>query len=392
MAQSSSSVVPTIPGLIVSAPNPSQAQPPPPPPPAARPPAAEPKPQAQKKSRPKPSRSASAATAPKSSGTRIVALVNDQPITGYEVEQRSRFMALSTNISDRARANMKAYAQNPATNERLKAILQETIQANRGKSREQVIAAFEARKKAYVTGLQKQAIESARASILPTLKQKALDELIEERLKFDEAKKLSVKVSQEDVDKVFSEMAQRNKMTAKQFEQHIASQGASASVVKSRLKASLIWRDVVRKRYGHHINVSQREIEQLAARSGGEEALELQLHRITITSPGNVEQRAMAARLVEANALRGQFKDCKNMAALARGRANARFQDLGYLKPSAIAEPTRSLLMAAKDGEMLPPNLGASGVRALRRLRSPFQRRPGGSAQGGREPAHHAGI
>ncbi|MEZ5855247.1 MAG: SurA N-terminal domain-containing protein [Hyphomicrobiaceae bacterium] len=291
-----------------------------------------------------------------------MALVNDAPITGYEVEQRSRFMALSTNISDRARANMKAFAQNPATNERLKAILQETIQANRGKSREQVIAAFEARKKAYVTSLQKKAIESARASILPGLKQKALDELIEERLKFQEAKKLSVNIAQSEVEKVFSDMAQRNKMTAKQFEQHIASQGASAEVIKSRLKASLIWRDVVRKRYGHHISVSQREIEQLAASSGGEQALELRLQRITISTPGAVDQQAMAARLVEANALRGQFKGCKSMAQLARGRANARFQDLGFLKPSAVAEPTRSLLMAAKDEEMLPPNLGASGV------------------------------
>ncbi|MEZ5819072.1 MAG: peptidylprolyl isomerase, partial [Hyphomicrobiaceae bacterium] len=129
-----------------------------------------------------------------------MALVNDEPVTGFNVEQRARFLALSTNIGDRARERMKAFAQDPKTNERLKAILQETIAANRGKTREQIIAAFEVRKKAYVVSLQKQAVESARASVIPTMRKKALDELIEERLKLQEAKKLSIRISDKDVD------------------------------------------------------------------------------------------------------------------------------------------------------------------------------------------------
>lgn len=291
-----------------------------------------------------------------------MALVNDEPITGYNVEERSRFLALSGNIGDRARERMKAFAQDPRTNERLKEILQETIAANRGKSREQIIAAFEARKKAFVTGLQKQALESARSSLVPAMRKKALDELIEERLKLQEAKKLSIVIANTEVDRLFKDMADRNKMTPAEFTEHLARQGASANVLKSRLKATLAWREVVRKRYGHQINVSQREIEDLAIRAGGEESQELKLALITIVSPGNPDQRAMTARLSEANAIRAKFQGCKTMPQLAKDRPNARFQDLGYKKASSIAEPTRSLLLSARDGEMLPANLSGGGV------------------------------
>ncbi|MDX2158749.1 MAG: peptidylprolyl isomerase [Hyphomicrobiaceae bacterium] len=380
-AQTAEAPAPAIPGLVVTMPSGPRPMPPPPAPvpglvvsPSGPPrpqaistappkaPSAAAKPVVKAKPKPKPPRQADASPASRSAGTKIVALVNDEPITGFEVEQRARFMALSANLADKARANMQAYAQNPSTNERLKAILQETIKANPGKSREQIVAAFEERKKAFVVSLQRQAIESARSSVLPSLKKGALDELIDERLKLQEAKKHSVAVAADDVDKVFADMAKRNKMTSSEFADHVGRQGADASVIKSRLKASLAWRDVVRRRYGHHINVSPRDIEQLASKVGGEEALELRLQRITLATTGSLDQRSMATRLSEANALRGRFRDCSGLAALASGQANARHEDLGFRKPASLPEPTRSLVLAAKDGEMLPANLGASGV------------------------------
>ncbi|MEZ5816565.1 MAG: SurA N-terminal domain-containing protein, partial [Hyphomicrobiaceae bacterium] len=190
----------------------------------------------------------------------------------------------------------------------------------------------------------------------------ALDELIEERLKLQEAKKLSIRISDKDVDNLFNDMAQRNKMTSAQFAEHLSRQGVDARVLKARLKASLAWREVVRKRYGHQISVSQRDIETLAMRSGNEENQELKLALITIASPGNPDQKAMAARLAEANAIRQKFRGCRSMPQLAKAHANARFEDLGFKKVSTIAEPTRSLLLSARDGEMLPANLSGGSV------------------------------
>ena len=42
-----------------------------------------------------------------SSGHAIIALVNDEPITAYEVEQRGRLLALNANVGDYIKNNIK---------------------------------------------------------------------------------------------------------------------------------------------------------------------------------------------------------------------------------------------------------------------------------------------
>ena len=354
-----------LPGLVVSSPPAAapQALPPgqlasPQPPPAVK---AKPKPkQAPVKEARINSEGLNGSAAPQG----IVALVNDEPVTAYEVNQLATFMSLSANFTDRAKLNMKAIAENPRTNERLKAILDETIKANQGKSREQVIAAFEERKKQFVIGLQKQAVENAKASLVPGFRKQALEELIEERLKYQEAKRLTVSAPDEDVDKAFKNIADRNKMTPEQFVLYIKGQGSDANVMKARFKAQFTWREVVRRRFGHMINVNTKDIEQFVANSkqGGQNSVELRLHKVTLSAPGRLDQKIMAQRLDEAETMRGKFTGCKETASLTKGVTNARFEDLSYKSPASIEEPVRSFLLAARDGEMLPGNFTAAGV------------------------------
>lgn len=320
-----------------------------------------------------PQREASAAAesdkSSRGSGQGIVALVNDEPITGYEVQQRATFLAVSgggAGITERARENLKVYAQQESTNQRMRAILEETIRANPGKTREQVLAAFEERKKAFVQSLQRQAIESAKSSLIPKFKKQALEELIDERLKLQEAKRLTLNVSDEEGDKVFKGIAERNKMTEAQFTEHLKNQGIDARTMKGRLQAQAAWRDVIRRKFGPQIAVTARDVDKYVEAAGGaggsEDQTELQLQKITLTVPGKIDQKVMAKRLEEAEALRRKFGGCKGMQALAATVPNATHQDMGFTKSSAVTEPTRSLLLSAKDGEMVPGSLAQSGV------------------------------
>jgi peptidyl-prolyl cis-trans isomerase SurA len=248
----------------------------------------------------------------------------------------------------------------------MRAILEETIRANPGKTREQVLAAFEERKKVFVQSLQRQAIESAKSSLIPKFKKQALEELIDERLKLQEAKRLTLNVSDEEGDKVFKGIAERNKMTEAQFTEHLKGQGIDARTMKSRLHAQAAWRDVIRRKFGPQIAVTARDVdkyvEAAGGAGGGEDQTELQLQKITLTVPGKIDQRVMAKRLEEAEGLRRKFGGCKGMQALAATVPNAAHQDMGFTKSSAVAEPTRSLLLSAKDGEMVPGSLAQSGV------------------------------
>ena len=75
----------------------------------------------------------------------VAVLVNDEPITHHEIDQRARLLALSSRLGSRVKANFQALIKRKSTNQRLRAILGETIKANPGKSRDQVLAIFEKR-------------------------------------------------------------------------------------------------------------------------------------------------------------------------------------------------------------------------------------------------------
>lgn len=298
-------------------------------------------------------------------GQAIIALVNDEPITAYEVEQRQRLMGMGADIREKVQATFKSLIQRPQTSERLKEILNETINANKGKTKEQIIAIFEERKKQYALSLQKQAIESARASVLPGVKKQALDELIDERLKMQEAKRLNVGITDEDADRIVKGIAERNKMTLEQFRAQLASQGTDLNAMRQRFRTQMSWQEVIRRRFGHQVAITERDIDRLVSANPaapGEDLVELRLTRVTLNIPAKLDQKGVAQRLADADKARRNFKDCKSATAVAASVADAKVEDLGARRPSTIPEPTRSMLLNAKDNEMLPPSVGETGV------------------------------
>jgi peptidyl-prolyl cis-trans isomerase SurA len=300
-----------------------------------------------------------------SAGQAIVVLVNDEPITAYEIDQRARFMALSANIGERAKEAFQRLAQSEGTNQRVRAIFEEVVKSNPGKTREQIIAIFEERKKQFAQNLEQQAIASARESALPKFKKEAQEELIEERLKLQEAKKLNLEISDADVNRIIKEIADKNKLSEAQFAQHIKSLGGDIETMRARFRANLAWREIIRRKFAAQISIGQKEVDRFvetATDSGGEDAVELQVQRITLALPKKLDQNALLHRYAEADGLRRKIGTCKSMAAAVKDLPDAKFEDLKTIRPSTITEPTRSLLLNAKDGDVLPPSTGSSGL------------------------------
>jgi peptidyl-prolyl cis-trans isomerase SurA len=351
---------PGIPGLMISTPPPAAA----PAPPVAAAPAPKPKPKAAAKPVTK-TGSIEKSGAGTASGQSIVVLVNDDPITGYQVEQRQRLNALSANIGEKASANMKALVQSEGTQTRFRAMIEEIVKQNQAtKSRDQIMAMIEVKKKEFGATLQKQALESARASVLPGMKKEALDELVEERLKLQEAKRLGVTADDAQVDTILKSLAERNKMDLDQFGKHLATMGADIKSMRERFRATLSWNDVVRRKFSHEVVINQSEVDRFVATAGssGDDEVELKLQRFTLSMPAKFDQKSLAQRLDDAEKLRQDFKGCATGQVTAAKTVNTRFEDLGVKKAATIPEPTRSLLLNAKAGEIVPPNVAKAGV------------------------------
>ncbi len=301
------------------------------------------------------------------SGQTIIMLVNDEPITAYEVDMRSRFLAMSSGgqgIAQSAQESFKRIITSEATNARFKAMVEQIIAQNQGKkSRDDIMKMIEDKKKEFAIGLQKQAMDGARSAALPKFKKDAQEELIEEKLKMQEARKLGVVSPEEDVNKVIKGIAAQNKLTEAQFAQNIKNGGSDITVMRARFQAGFSWREVIRRKFAAQISINQRDVDKLVSQSTVKDDMqELQIQKITLPLPAKLDQAALAQRLADADALRRKFSGCKSTAQLAATLPGAKFEDLKYIKPSTITEPTRSFLTSAKDGEMLPPQTATSGI------------------------------
>jgi peptidyl-prolyl cis-trans isomerase SurA len=314
-----------------------------------------------------PSAKADRQSVPNKTEQAVVVLVNDAPITAHEIQQRANFLALqagSGGMTPELKAKVEArWAQiikDPKLNERLQALMQEKKFA----SQEQAQAV----QKDFVMKLQRDMIEQlqreSRAAMMPKLRKEAQEELIDERLKLQEAKRGGIEITDEDVRRMLKALSDRNKMTEDQFVQHLKGMGVDISTMKERTRAQAAWREVVRRKFSSQIAITSRDVDRMisaTASQAGADTVELQVQKILLPTPGKIDQLALAKRYAEADGLRQRIDGCKAMAGLAR-EANARFEDMKYIKPSTISEPTRSMLLNARDGDVLPPMAAPAGI------------------------------
>ena len=322
----------------------------------------------------KPAQSSAAQSASKSEsdgsvakGTQaIVVLVNDEPITAWEIEQRAGFVAANSggnpkDMKAKAEARWEQIVKDPKTNERF----QDFMRASNVQSQEQA----KALQAEFVKKLQADMIDQirreSRAGMVSQYRKRAQEELIEERLKLQEAKRLGVEISDDDAKRMLQGIADRNKMTVEQFSQQVKSTGFDISTLRERLRSEQAWREVIRRRFGAQININQKDVDRMlssAASEAGEDAFELQVQKVTLPIPGRADQPTLVRRFSEAQALHGKADGCKNMAGLAKEATDAKFEDSKYVKPGNLPEPTRSLMLLAKDGDVLPPAAQANSI------------------------------
>ena len=104
---------------------------------------------------------------------------------------------------------LQAKLKSPNMNDQFKNFAMKRLKANPPKT--------EAEQQARVKQLQGEFVASLKSQIekeyAPSARKQALDELIDERLKLQEAKRLSIVAADDEVDRVISGMAERNKMT-----------------------------------------------------------------------------------------------------------------------------------------------------------------------------------
>src|SRR5436190_19746088 len=98
-------------------------------------------------------------------------------------------------------------------------------------------------------------------------RKEVLDELITEKLKIKEGKKLGFEITNSEVDGAFAAMASKMRMTAEQLNEVLAKNGINAATLKHRIKADMTWPQLVRGRYSASLQIGEKDITAIETKS-----------------------------------------------------------------------------------------------------------------------------
>lgn len=136
----------------------------------------------------------------------VAAVVNDEPITSFDLRQRTRFILITAGVT------------NP--------------------SQDAIIAAS----------------------------QQALNSLINEKLQIQEAKKFKLTMSDAEVDRILTNQAQQNNATLEQFFNELRQAGISIPSYRDKTRAEVLWQRIVSGRYASRVKITKDQLDDALAR------------------------------------------------------------------------------------------------------------------------------
>lgn len=88
----------------------------------------------------------------------------------------------------------------------------------------------------------------------------------------------------------------------------------------------------------------------------------VQVQQVKLELPSGADQRVLTAKLAEAEAVRARFSGCGNITDLAKSINGATVKTLQESQATALPQPARLLVKNAKVGQMTPPTVYRSAV------------------------------
>jgi peptidyl-prolyl cis-trans isomerase SurA len=200
-------------------------------------------------------------------------------------------------------------------------------------------------------------------------RQEVIDQLIDDRLKIAKAKSYGLEATDAEVDKQFAGMAQRQHITLAQFDQLLAHSGVSPATIKARIRADMIWNQLIRGKFGPSLEVGDSDIAN-AMRARNETGADTltpgyiyTLYPIMIVMARDSPPAVMTAKRREAEALRGQFVACKEGLAYARALRDVAVREPVTRISVNLPQQLRDLLDSMPLGHLTPPEVTAQGLQ-----------------------------
>jgi peptidyl-prolyl cis-trans isomerase SurA len=199
----------------------------------------------------------------------------------------------------------------------------------------------------------------------PPTRQAVIDELIDERIKLQLIKRFDFSSFNidADVENAVNNIARRRHMNQAQFAQELSSHGVPISTLKSRIRADIIWTQVIRGKFSSSLQLNDSEVLKELETRNKEDAggYDYVLRPIMFVVPRGSPPAILEARRRDAEALRARFQNCEEGIPFAR-TTHAVVRDQVTRSSADLAPALRDILDKTEVGRLTPPETTSQGV------------------------------
>ncbi|UUX50951.1 peptidylprolyl isomerase [Nisaea acidiphila] len=182
-----------------------------------------------------------------------------------------------------------------------------------------------------------------------------LRSLIDERLKLQEAERLSIVVTEADIEQAKRTMEQRNKLAPGSFDRSLRNDGISPDTVIEQMRADIAWAKLVRRRFQSTVEVTIDEIDDALdrlERNKGAPQYRIREIVLNIDDPA-VDEEELAKRLVQ------QLRSGAQFDAIARefstGATAATGGDIGWTTREQLGDEVAARVDEMEPGDISEP-------------------------------------
>jgi peptidyl-prolyl cis-trans isomerase SurA len=253
----------------------------------------------------------------------VTVVVNGEPITSYDIEQRSKFIQLTTHK-------------------------------------------------------------------VPT-RQQVVDDLINDKLKVQVAKRYKLDITDNDVNNAFANMGKRMHWSPEQLTQSLAQSGVDASTLKSRIRAEIAWTQIVRGKFASSLQIGDKEVRDATesqatapankddkdgkdvvqgsvenkADATATKGIEFTVRPILFIVPHGTSEAGIEGRKHEAEELRARFESCDTGLTMARTLRYVAVREPIVKSTSDLVPALRQILDTTPIGHLTPPEVMDQGVQVF---------------------------
>jgi peptidyl-prolyl cis-trans isomerase SurA len=196
-------------------------------------------------------------------------------------------------------------------------------------------------------------------------RQDVIEELIDDKLKVQIARRYKLDITDADVESSYADMARRMHLTPDQLTQTLAHDGIDAKTLKARVRADLSWQYIIRGKFQSSLQISEKSVlDEIATEKksdGGDVGYDYTLRPILFVVPrGNTALQE--SRRKDAEALRSRFSTCDTGLLFARALRDVVIREPITKNSSELVPALRQILDKTEVGHLTPPETTQQGI------------------------------